>query len=243
MTPEEPRALIGRGESLTVEFKSDQRPLSDADLIETVVYLANGPGGALLIGVEDDGQARGVETMYRGQLRNGRRPPDYTLSTAASVSVILPAGSADLDFVLLAVQGGRRLGRALEVDELLALWQAHREGATAAQTLAPVLQREPAHASDLLTRLAQAGLLQVSRGLYRLAPVLYREAQAEQPAISPEEMILAYVQAHGRIARREAMVLCGLTEKQAEYRLRRLVASGELQVVGRGRNAHYVSRP
>jgi ATP-dependent DNA helicase RecG len=158
------------------------------------------------------------------------------------VSVILPAGSADLGFVLLTVQGGRRLGRALEVDELLALWQPHREGATAVQTLVPVLQRDPAHASDLLTGLAQAGLLQVSRGIYHLTPALYREAQVEQPAISPAEMILAYVQAHGRITRREAVDLCGLTEKQAEYRLRRLVKDGELQVVARGRSAHYVSR-
>jgi hypothetical protein len=37
MTPEELRALIAGGESLTTEFKSDQGPLSDADLIETVV--------------------------------------------------------------------------------------------------------------------------------------------------------------------------------------------------------------
>jgi len=142
--------------------------------------------------------------------------------------------------VLLAVQGGRWLGRALEVDELLALWQAHREGATAVQTLAPVLQRDPAHTSDLLTRLAQAGLLQVSRGLYRLTPALYREARVEQQAISPEEMILAYVQAHGRIARREAVAFCGLTEKQAEYRLKQLVQAGRLRLVGRGRSAHYV---
>jgi len=183
---------------------------------------------------------RGVETIYRGQLRNGRRPPDYTLSTAASVSVILSSGPADLGFVLLAVQGGRRLGRALEVDELLALWQAHRGGTAAVQTLAPVLQRDLAHTSDLLTGLAQAGLLQVSRGLYRLTSALYREAQVEQPAIAPEEMILAYVQVHGRITRREAVAFCGLTEKQAEYRLKQLVQAGLLRLVGRGRSAYYV---
>jgi len=182
---------------------------------------------------------RGVETIYRGQLRNGRRPPDYTLSTAASVSVILPAGSADLDFVLLAVRGGRRLGRALEADELLTLWQAHREGATVVQTLAPVLQRDPAHASDLLTGLAQVGLLQVSRGLYRLTPALYREAQVEQPAISPEEMILAYVQAHGRIARREVMALCGVNERQATYLLQKLTDRGALRCQGSGRGTVY----
>ena len=96
------------------------------------------------------------------------------------------------------------------------------------------------HTSDLLTRLAQAGLLQVSRSLYRLTPTLYREAQVEQPAISSEEMILAYVRAHGRIARREAVALCGLTEKRAEYRLRQLVQAGRLRLVGRGHGAHYV---
>jgi ATP-dependent DNA helicase RecG len=183
---------------------------------------------------------RGVETIYRGQLRNGRQPPDYTLSTVAGVSVILSSGPADLDFVLLTVQAGRRLGRALEVDELLALWQVRQEGATDAQSLAPALQRDAAYVAPVLAGLAQAGVLRTSQGLYRLAETLYREAEVEQPAISPAEMILAYVQAHGRITRREAVALCGLTEKQAEYRLRRLVDDGDLVVVGKGRNAHYV---
>ena len=183
---------------------------------------------------------RGVETIYRGQLRNGRRPPDYTLSTAASVSVILSCGPADLDFVLLAVQAGRRLGRALEVDELLALWQARREGATTAPALAPALQRDTSHAADVLAGLAQAEALQASRGIYRLSPALHREARVEPSPVSPEEAILAYVETHGRITRREAVALCGLTEKQAEYRLRRLVKANAIKVVGRGRNAHYV---
>jgi len=183
---------------------------------------------------------RGVETIYRGQLRNGRQPPDYTLSTAASVSVILSCGPADLDFVLLAVQAGRRLGRALEVDELLALWQARREGATTAPALAPALQRDTSHAAGVLAGLAQAEALQASRGIYRLSPALHREARVEPSPVSPEEAILAYVETHGRITRREAVALCGLAEKQAEYRLRRLVKANAIKVVGRGRNAHYV---
>ena len=36
MNPEELRTLIASGETLTVEFKSDQDPLSDVDLIETI---------------------------------------------------------------------------------------------------------------------------------------------------------------------------------------------------------------
>ena len=107
---------------------------------------------------------RGVETIYRGQLRNGRPPPDYTLSTAASVSVILPSRPADLDFVLLAVQAGRRMERALEGEELLALWQAWREGPVTAQALAPALQRSTAHASHRLVGQAQACLAPAAQG-------------------------------------------------------------------------------
>lgn len=53
MTPEILRKLIAEGETLTVEFKSDCKPLSDNDLVDAVVCLAN--GGKLVIGVEDDG--------------------------------------------------------------------------------------------------------------------------------------------------------------------------------------------
>ena len=182
---------------------------------------------------------RGVETIYRGQLRNGRPPPDYTLSTAASVSVILPSGPADLDFVLLAVQAGRWLERALEVEELLSLWQAWREGTVTAQALAPALQRSAAHAADVLAGLAQAGLLQAAEGLYRLAPALLREAGLAPAPASPEETILAHAQTHGRITRREAMTLTGLSEEQTRYRLRKLTEQGRLEAVGAGRGAYY----
>jgi ATP-dependent DNA helicase RecG len=59
MNPDELQALIAQGESLTVEFKSDQGPLPDTDLIETAVCLANGQGGMLLVGVEDDRRVTG----------------------------------------------------------------------------------------------------------------------------------------------------------------------------------------
>jgi len=182
---------------------------------------------------------RGVETIYRGQLRNGRQPPDYTLSTAASVSVVLPSKPTDLDFVLLTVQAGRRLGRALEVEELLALWQAWRGDTATAQALAPALQRSAAHTADVLAGLAQAGLLQTAEGLYRLAPALLREAGLAPAPASPEESILAHVQAHGRITRREAMTVTGLSEEQARYRLRKLTEQGRLEAVGAGRGAYY----
>ena len=51
-------------ESLTVEFKSDRRRLSDTDLVEAIVCLANGEGGELWLGVEDDGTPTGLHAEH-----------------------------------------------------------------------------------------------------------------------------------------------------------------------------------
>lgn len=52
-------------ESLNVEFKSDQKGgLSDRDLIEAVVCLANAEGGTLYLGVEKDGTVTGLDAKH-----------------------------------------------------------------------------------------------------------------------------------------------------------------------------------
>jgi ATP-dependent DNA helicase RecG len=66
IAPNRLREIIEGGETLTLEFKGEERgPLSDNDLIEAVVCLANGQGGTLLIGVEDDGRVTGLHPRHR----------------------------------------------------------------------------------------------------------------------------------------------------------------------------------
>ncbi|WP_087007810.1 RNA-binding domain-containing protein [Gulosibacter sp. 10] len=66
MTPEEVKALVERGETLTVEFKRGARSaLSDDLIVDAVACLANGEGGVLLLGVEDDGRITGLEPRRR----------------------------------------------------------------------------------------------------------------------------------------------------------------------------------
>jgi ATP-dependent DNA helicase RecG len=58
---------IRGGESLTVEFKSERREsLSDHEIFEAVVCLANAKGGVLLIGVENDGAVTGARARHGG---------------------------------------------------------------------------------------------------------------------------------------------------------------------------------
>ena len=56
--------LILQGECLSLELKSDLKCLPDRDLVATVVSLANIEGGDLLLGVEDDGAATGLNANH-----------------------------------------------------------------------------------------------------------------------------------------------------------------------------------
>ena len=57
-------SLLPSAESLTVEFKSDRKRLSDSDLAEAIVCLANAEGGELWLGVEDDGMPTGLHAEH-----------------------------------------------------------------------------------------------------------------------------------------------------------------------------------
>jgi len=56
--------ILAKGETLTVEFKSDAKGLPDRDLVAAVVALANTEGGLLLLGVEDDGTVTGLRPNH-----------------------------------------------------------------------------------------------------------------------------------------------------------------------------------
>jgi ATP-dependent DNA helicase RecG len=65
MTPDELAQVIAAGESFTVEFKRGQRSaMSDNDIVDAVICMANGDGGLVLIGVEDDGTITGLEPRH-----------------------------------------------------------------------------------------------------------------------------------------------------------------------------------
>lgn len=65
MTEADIRSFIEGGETLTVEFKGEERePFNDRAIYENVVCLANGEGGTLLIGVEDDGRVTGARPRH-----------------------------------------------------------------------------------------------------------------------------------------------------------------------------------
>jgi len=92
VTPDDLTRLIDGGESTEVEFKGEERrALSDGDLVEAVVCLANRTEedpGFLLIGVEDDGRVTGSRPRHEaGHTDTGRLQALIANRTRPSMSV------------------------------------------------------------------------------------------------------------------------------------------------------------
>jgi ATP-dependent DNA helicase RecG len=230
MTPERLRSLIAGGETLAVEFKGEERaPVNDRDLVEAVVCLAN---------------------------RSGTEPPapSYARSDATGVVVSIPGGEANLDFVRLLVTEAQG-GRGLRLDEMLilnSLWQGR---SFTTEDAARLTQKPEAETRATLHRMVEAGLIE-ERGQKRgrtwhLSAAAYRAlgdkaGYVRQRGFEPlqqEQMVLQYVEKHGRITRKEAAELCRLASHQARDLLARLVVRRELEMHGTKKGAFYERSP
>lgn len=197
--------------------------------------------------------ARGIDTIFYEQLRNGRPAPSYDRSNESGVVLVLPGGEANLAFVRLLVEESRT-GRNLRLDDLLilnALWQDRRLTTDEAMRLT---QKPETEVRAALNRLLEFGLVE-ARGerksrTWHLSAATYRRlgkpaAYVRQRGFEPlqqEQMVLQYVEKHGRITRREAAELCQLGPFQATRLLNRLAQSGKLIRLGTKRGTYYERR-
>ena len=194
--------------------------------------------------------ARGIDTIFYEQLRNGRLAPSYARSDAVTVVIVIPGGEANLDFVRLLVTEAQA-GRTLGLDDLLilnALWQERNVDTAEAARLT---QKPETETRATLHRLVEAGLVEErgeKRGrTWHLSAAAYRAlgdraAYVRQRGFEPlqqEQMVLQYVEKHGRITRKEAAELCRIGPYQATRLLDRLVKDGRLLRHGERKGAWY----
>ena len=165
--------------------------------------------------------------------------------------IVIPGGEANLDFVRLLVTEAQA-GRTLGLDDLLilnALWQERNVDTAEAARLT---QKPETETRATLHRLVEAGLVEErgeKRGrTWHLSAAVYRAlgdraAYVRQRGFEPlqqEQMVLQYVEKHGRITRKEAAELCRISSPQAYRLLDRLAEQGLLAREGeRGRGVGY----
>ena len=195
--------------------------------------------------------ARGIDTIFWEQLRNGRPAPDYGRSTPTDVVLVLPGGEANLGFVGFLMEQEKRDGRPLGLDELLVLNRVFLERRIETGVAAQLIQKPEAEARAVLERLVERGLLE-PRGekkgrSYHLSAAVYRGIGQEAAYVrvrgfEPEQqrqMVLQYAKKHGKITRREVAELCQVSNFQAIRLLRGLVTDGHITLHGKGKGAFY----
>ena len=110
-------------ESLTVEFKSDRKCLSDSDIIDAVVGLANTEGGTLYLGVEDNSTVTGLHTNHDDCLKMSVLVANRTVpSVSARIDMVEINGFQVMVFEvaksrsIVATAGGKVLKRRLKAN-------------------------------------------------------------------------------------------------------------------------------
>jgi len=198
-----------------------------------------------------DRAGRGVPRMFDTLFRLGRNGPDFSATNDHAVIVSIPTSDADLEMVRFVIDHEESTGAQLPLRQLWILHAIKTSGpADVGELTRELTSNEAAVRSDLL-RLTEAGLIEVrgsGRGRrYHLTPSFYRAADAGAyvrvrgfEPIQQDQMVLSYVDAWGTITRSKAAELCRLSPGEARNMLRRLVASGELELRGERRGAHYV---
>lgn len=166
-----------------------------------------------------------------------------------TITVELDASPADLQLVESLIQANKRLGRALNVNELLILNGTWRERPIDIASAAKLLQRsDQTEAGAFLEQMVKAKILK-ARGerqqrVYYFVGSGYRKV-SEPVSVDTaqfEQMLLQYVKDHGKITRREAAELCQISQRQATYLLNKLLEKGALRLEGHGRGTRYISR-
>lgn len=193
---------------------------------------------------------RGINRMFAEQLRVGRPAPDYGRSTDQTVVAVLPGGPANLAMTKWVLEQEQQ-DRPLTVPELQILSELLRERRATTAELAALTQRTELETRNLLARMVERGWVEargegkgrtwhLSASVYRLleSPASYVRIRGFEP-LQQEQMILAFVSAHGRINRAQAADLCAIAPQQASRVLRRLSEDGKLRQRGERRGTYY----
>lgn len=184
--------------------------------------------------------ARGIDTIFFEQLRNGRPAPSYARSNETGVVLVLPGGKANLAFARLVAEESQAQ-RPLGLDDLLLLNHLWIDRRLTTEEAARLIQKPEGEARGRLQRLVEAGFAE-ARGerkgrSWHLAAATYRRlgektAYVHQRGFEPmqqEQMVLQYVEKHGSIGRGEVAELCRLSPPQAYRLLKRLEKHGKIR--------------
>ena len=193
--------------------------------------------------------ARGIDTIFFEQLRNGRVLPSYDRTTSTDVVLVLSGGPPDLSFVRMATEEGLA-GRSLDLDDLLILGAWWDRGTLSLEDAARIVQKSPREIQekmdDLKRRNLQSKRIELTaKGIsdaFGSASITVRTPSrlTSKEWMVLEERVLGLAKKKGLISRSDAVSFCQISDDQAYRFLQKLVDKGKLKRVGKaGRFVQY----
>lgn len=196
---------------------------------------------------------RGVDRIYDGQMRFGRPLPDYSRSDADDVRLVLYGGEGSLQFAAFVFEQDKS-GQSLSLDELLVLNHLFLDRRIDSEISGQLIQKGTRQGHVVLEQLTEKGLIEAKgerRGrIYHLSAGLY--ARLGNPygyvhtrgfdSIQQEQMILKFIDKHGKISRSQVSDLCKISKDQAYRLLRKLCDQQILVIRGKSRNLSFYER-
>jgi ATP-dependent DNA helicase RecG len=194
---------------------------------------------------------RGIDRIYEGMLRYGRSLPDYAMSDASSVVLMLPKSDADTGFLEMILRHEERTGTPMPLDSLIILSCLRHERRLTTADLTAYTQKSEQATRTALEKLVESGLVEArgtGRGRsYILSAKVYwhtnqKAAYVRQAGFEPiqqEQMVLSYIEKHGSIKRADTSDLCRISPFQATRLLKRMEVKKIILAKGQGKGTFY----
>lgn len=194
---------------------------------------------------------RGIDRIFEGSLIYGRPFPDYSASTATTVSLFIPRSKPDVQLAKMIADEQNRLGRPLPINTLLVLNMLRDIPRSDSKQLSDALNLPETLIKTVLDRAIDSGLVEAygaGRGRnYILAHNLFSDKsktigyvrQRDIDETRYEELIISLAETHEFISRADVVNLLHVKESKAYSLLKALKENGRLTAVNKGRYAKY----
>lgn len=194
---------------------------------------------------------RGIDRIYEGSLIYGRALPDYSATTSATVSLLIPRCKVDIQLTKMIANEQNRLGRPLPINTLLVLNMLKDMPRSDVKQLSEALNLSEILIKTVLDKSIENGLVEAygvgrSRN-YILAHNLFEDRAKsigyvrlrDIDEVRYSELILNLARSNNFISRADVVNLLHVKDSKAYNLLKKLTDEGHLIPINKGRYAKY----
>lgn len=194
---------------------------------------------------------RGIDRIYEGSLLFGRPLPDYSASTAVTVSLFIQSSKPDRQIAQLIANEQNRLGRPLSINSLLVLNTLKDLPKSTVSQIAEAINISEIAIKGILDTSIEAGLVEGfgngKNRTYILSPKVYKTQsgkigyvkQVDIDETRYPELIINLAKNADFISRADVVQLLHVSPSKAYTLLKKLTEQGQLEPVNKGHYAKY----